>query len=385
MANITQRINKKGEVSYRIRVYVGEKSNGKQKFESMTWKPEAGMTENKIADELNRQTVLFNEKISKGEVTYNAKIKFQVYAATWLTNAQIAPKTRERYEVLLRRINEAIGHLRLEQIQAHHLESFYTNLAEDGIKNNGQYAVSDKLVRYIEKKKISRGQLAKMAGVALATVSHATNGKRITFDSANKICAALDMPTNELFTIQQTAEGLADVTIMHHHRLITAILGKARKSRIIEHNVASEFADAPKIRKKEARYLDDVQAQQIVALLLQEPDVRKKTAILLCLFSGIRRGEFGGLKWQNIDFNKKLLHIKQSTQWQQGKGIVEVPTKNESSERVIKLPAWIFDLLQEYRQWWKEHRMKCGDTWEGSDWVFIQNNGKPIAPNTLNF
>jgi len=37
------------------------------------------------------------------------------------------------------------------------------------------------------------------------------------------------------------------------------------------------------------------------------------------------------------------------------------------------------------RQWWLEHRFKCGDKWQGSDWVFIQDNGKPIAPNTLNF
>lgn len=189
----------------------------------------------------------------------------------------------------------------------------------------------------------------------------------------------------DLFSIQETTSGLSDKTVMHHHRLISAILGKAKRERIIPFNVASEHATAPKVRKREARYLDDVQAKHIVQLLLQESDIRKKAAILLCLYSGIRRGEFGGLQWKNIDFENNLIYIKQSTQWQQGKGIVEIPTKNESSERTIRLPSWILDVMHEYRQWWFEHRFKCGSTWQGSDWVFIQENGKPIAPNTLNF
>ncbi|MBQ5970035.1 MAG: hypothetical protein IJL52_07960 [Clostridia bacterium] len=44
MANITKRTNKKGEVSYRIKVFAGYTATGKQITHSMTWKPDPSMT-----------------------------------------------------------------------------------------------------------------------------------------------------------------------------------------------------------------------------------------------------------------------------------------------------------------------------------------------------
>lgn len=91
------------------------------------------------------------------------------------------------------------------------------------------------------------------------------------------------------------------------------------------------------------------------------------------------------MQWRDIDWQNNLIHIRRTTQWQQGKGMVECPTKNDSSMRTIRLPQLIFDLLEEYRDFWLELRTNCGDKWEGDDWIFIQDTGKPIAPNTLNF
>lgn len=122
----------------------------------------------------------------------------------------------------------------------------------------------------------------------------------------------------------------------------------------------------------------------IAQLLLQGSDIRKKAAILLFLYSGIRRGELGGLQWKDVDSQNGLIHVLRAIQWQQGKGVVEVDTKNDHSRRVIRLPQLIFDLLAEYRKYWLEQRFKCGSKWEGDDWVFISENGRPLAPNTLN-
>ena len=134
MANITKRTSKTGEVSYRIRAFAGEKADGTQILKSLTWKPTPNMTERQIQKELERQTVMFEEKIKQGVIAYDGSIKFSEYADIWLENAQIAPKTRETYGFLLVRVNQAIGHLKLQNIQAHHLEAFYKNLKEDGVK-----------------------------------------------------------------------------------------------------------------------------------------------------------------------------------------------------------------------------------------------------------
>jgi len=111
MANITKRTNKKGEISYLIRVFIDEKTDGKQIVKSMTYKPENGLTPKQIEKKLNETAVIFEDKIKNGG-TIDANIKFGEYAEKWLeTNKNnYAPITYTRYKNLLIRINEAFGH-----------------------------------------------------------------------------------------------------------------------------------------------------------------------------------------------------------------------------------------------------------------------------------
>ena len=128
-------IQKRGD-TYRIRVSAGYDSTGKQLMKSMTWQPAPGMTQKQIEKELDRQAVLFENKVKSGQYM-EGNIRFSEYAEMWMQNAQLAPATRSQYEDLLRRINAAIGHIRLDRLQPHHLEAFYKNLREKGIKERG--------------------------------------------------------------------------------------------------------------------------------------------------------------------------------------------------------------------------------------------------------
>lgn len=386
MANITKRTNKNGDVSYLIRIFVDEKADGTQTIKSMTYKPEIGMTPKQIEKKLNETAVLFEQKIKQGIIAYDGNIKFQEYADIWLDNAQIAPKTKETYGFLLVRINQAIGHIKLQNIQAYHLETFYKNLKEGGINFAGSYAISDKLDKIMIENKVKRKDLATLSNVSERTITTARKGERISIESADKIADALKIPVAQIFELNETTSGLSDKTILHHHRLISAVLGKAKKERIIPFNVAIEHTNSPKLTKKEAVYLDDIQAQKMVQLLLGEEDIRIKTSVLLLLYSGVRRGELCGLEWSDVDFTRQLIHIRRASQWQKGNGITTVPTKNESSARTIKFPSLIFDVLQSYRQWWLLQRFQNGTQWQGTtERLFIQENGKPINPDTINF
>ena len=93
---------------------------------------------------------------------------------------------------------------------------------------------------------------------------------------------------------------------------------------------------APKLERKEADFLDDEQVKQVLELLDKEP-IKWKTAIYLLIFSGIRRGELLGLEWIDIDFENKVIHIKSTSQYVQGMGIITKCPKNDTSQRTIKL------------------------------------------------
>lgn len=89
MANITKRTNKKGELSFLIRVYAGEKMDGKQSVHAKTYKPPVGMGERKARKEAEKVATLFEEEIRKGTVFMDGNLLFHEYAAHWLETAHI--------------------------------------------------------------------------------------------------------------------------------------------------------------------------------------------------------------------------------------------------------------------------------------------------------
>ena len=376
-------IQKRGD-TYRIRASAGYDATGKQIVKSMTWKPAPNMTPKQIEKELDKQAVLFEQQVQSGQYM-DGNIKFEEYANAWLENAQIAPATREQYKELLKRTNMAIGHIRLDKLQPHHLETFYRNLREKGISEKGSYAVSKGLAKLLADKNLSHVKASALCGVAPITVGTAAQGKHVSVDTAYKIAQGLKKEPEKLFTIYKGDLCLSDKTILHYHRMISSILGKAKRDRIIAVNIASEYTDAPKVKKKEPKYLDDEQAQRMVVDLLNEEDIRIRTALMLLLYSGVRRGELCGLSWPDIHPKTGLIHIMRASQYQVGKGVVEAPTKNEESVRAVKLPAFMFELLAEYKIWWIEQQLANGDRWEGQEQrLFIRDNGKPLNPQTIN-
>ena len=105
----------------------------------------------------------------------------------------------------------------------------------------------------------------------------------------------------------------------------------------------------------------------------------------LTMFTGLRRGELCGLSWHDIDFDSNLIHVRRASQYISGQGIIEVPTKNRSSERSISVSPFVTSILRQYRIWWVENRFKYGDAWKGEkERLFIQEDGKPIFPDTIN-
>lgn len=58
--------------------------------------------------------------------------------------------------------------------------------------------------------------------------------------------------------------------------------------------------------------MNDEDAKLFYATALAYPDVRCKTADLILLLTGIRRGELCGLEWSNIDLDEGTITIERS-------------------------------------------------------------------------
>ena len=364
MATVKKYISKSGEVSYNIRAYAGYDRYGRQIEKRMTWKPEQGMNEKAIKKELERQIVLFEDKVKQNKV-FDTNTTFEQYSTMWLNNnrpPQLAPKTYERYAEMLENINMAIGNIKLFNLQSQHLQAFYANLREGGINSRDNYAKELGLAKYMKENKLSNAEVSRRSGIAASTVSKAVHG-RTSIETAHKIADVLKMPVNKLFEIHYSQTGFSEKTILSHHRLISVILRQATIDRLIPYNIATrDYIRAPRVRRKESVFLNDIEAEKVIEALKQEP-LKWRTAIELLIYSGMRRGELMGLEWKDVDFENKQLHIYRTSQYISGMGIITKSTKTVSSERTIRLPDVVFDTLAAYRDQWQSDKEKMGEKW----------------------
>jgi integrase len=91
--------------------------------------------------------------------------------------------------------------------------------------------------------------------------------------------------------------------------------------------------------------------------------------LLVRFFTGMRTGEIDGLKWENVDFTRREILVRETFsmgRWEY--------TKNDGSQREIEMSSLVFNVLHE--------RYQNRDS--GADMVFHANNGSPIhTPNFL--
>jgi integrase len=78
---------------------------------------------------------------------------FAVYSDLWIeeNKSRIAIKTRLRYQNLLLRINEGIGHIPLNQIKRQHLMKFYDNLKQNGVNKRTGGGLENKTIAHHHK------------------------------------------------------------------------------------------------------------------------------------------------------------------------------------------------------------------------------------------
>lgn len=63
-------------------------------------------------------------------------------------------------------------------------------------------------------------------------------------------------------------------------------------------------------------------------------------------------------------------------------GVYENSTKTGDT-RFIKLPGETISLLKKYRKWYIELRLKNGDRWQDTGYLFVQDDGRPISPDSI--
>lgn len=386
MANIQERRDKSGKlISYSIRVHRGRGADGKQlkpwtaTFDvSPTWTEKAA--KKKAAD----FAAVFERQCREG-VTSDSRRTFQSYCdyVLGLKESRGAKhSTIVRYRELTTRIYPAIGHIKLKDLRADHLNTLYTQLGKEGSGAGSARATAKvDLVPLLKKKTLTRAGIANSTGVSLRAVYDAVKGKPVSVEAAKAISEALGRSVDKTFTVEKNTRTLSPKTVIEHHRLISTVLDQAEKEGLVPFNAASR-ATLPKVPKKEVNYFQPEQVAAIRTALEREP-VKWQTLTHLLLITGARRGELLGLKWGSVNFEENMIHVCNNILYAPDRGVYEDTPKTATSNRYISLPAETMKLLRQYRAWQSGERLRLGAYYQDQGFVFAQDSGKPMHPDSV--
>ncbi len=284
-------VRKRGS-SYQIRVSCGTDLYGNKIIESMTWKPDDGMTERQIQKELNKVVVHFEENVKKGISKRDTKMKLQELCDIYLDMQQktLSPNSLNNYKQVIRNyIVPALGHLKLVDITPLHIQKFVNVLSEQ------QSSYHTKL------------------------------------------------------------KHLSPATIKVYYAILQSIFKFAYKKGILDFNpTSSNYIDIPKAPPAHTDILDEKGIMALLEHLEEKPfDRRIQVHIALC--TGCRRAEIATLQWDDILWEKKQIVVSKSMYHVKDKKGIKVP-KTIRSNRTITIPNYMIIMLKQYQKYQMEQQ-----------------------------
>lgn len=168
-------------------------------------------------------------------------------------------------------------------------------------------------------------------------------------------------------------------TVALFHRLFKIAINAAVEDEIIPRNRFNRIT-IEQSNDKLDNFLTAEELNTLLNVAKKHEDVTNYTLILLLAFTGMRKGEALGLKWNNINFKDKTITVERT---RDGYGARTPKTKN--SYRTVKVDGILIKQLEQYLTWCKELKFSYGLKVDSEkDYVFISHkDGSPVGTDTL--
>ena len=187
-------------------------------------------------------------------------------------------------------------------------------------------------------------------------------------------CADLTAGRINAFINKKLADGLSASYVRDIFTVFKTMLKYAQEEygfRISLKNVV-----LPKAERKQVEKISDTEQKKLVSYLKANMSLTA-FGILLSLFMGLRIGELCGLKWEDVDFRNKILHIRRTVQRissangnRKTKIVISAP-KSATSFREIAIP----DMLMKYFEMFRDE----------ADHFILSGADKPVEPRTMQY
>ncbi|HET8630265.1 MAG TPA: site-specific integrase [Thermomicrobiales bacterium] len=170
--------------------------------------------------------------------------------------------------------------------------------------------------------------------------------------------------------------GLSPRTVQYLRAVLRRALGQALKWGLVPRNVVT-LTEPPRVTPPELQTLTPAQARAFLDAVRGD---RLEALYAVALALGLRQGEALGLRWQDVDVDAGVLHVRVALQRLRGDGPRLVEPKTRRSRRSLPLPPAVATQLRAHRGRQREERLLAGREWQGDHWdlVFCTALGRPL-------
>ncbi len=175
-------------------------------------------------------------------------------------------------------------------------------------------------------------------------------------------------------------QGLSPKTVYEIHLLIRGALTDAHRRGLVTRNVAL-VARAPKqrsLQKTEGQSWTDDELRQFLRTAAGH---RYFPILWLTAMTGMRRNEVLGLKWPDIDFTKKRLHLNRGLV-AVGYEVHQTCGKTRNARRPIALDDTTVDVLAGWRAFQTAEFAAVGID-NAEQWAFTDGDGRTVHPHAV--
>lgn len=173
---------------------------------------------------------------------------------------------------------------------------------------------------------------------------------------------------------------LSAKTVKNIHGVLHKALEKAVKLKYIHTNPA-DSCELSRVEKKEIRPLNDEDISRFMEEVQNHPF---RALFLTTLFTGMRRGEVCGLRWDCVDLERGTITINKQLQNVPGQpGAYRLVSTKNGKGRTLKVSHFVVDLLCQQKAEQEKMKRLVGDLWHDEGYVFCNAVGAHLSPSTV--
>lgn len=183
---------------------------------------------------------------------------------------------------------------------------------------------------------------------------------------------------DELYNIK-IDQGYSTSTIRKIHQM----LNKAFKQAAIWKRIATNpviNADPPSVKTEEMKIWSFNEINKFLAKCI---NTRHYITFLLAIYTGMRRGEILGLKWSDIDFDKKVIRVERQLAYIPKNKYILTTLKTKKSRRIIPISDNIVAALRTHKEQQQLWQSRLGKSYKDFDLVICKETGMPENPRNV--